>query len=232
MAVNVKDKQENEKEVSIEPVVLTSVKIRYVDKTIEVPNFISVNVEVPNFIKKDTTEYIRHVEPTFFYIKEERPYPVDVPVPKEVPYDLPVVSMEKVNEIASDVISVITEAKILLGGLKTYKVKEEEYIVAVPVPKEVPYDLPVVSMERVNQVAAEALSTLGEAKTMLKEINGIVAAYSGITNEINATMKEIKARLAEVKNYEIVTEKYTVKVPELIKEKITVVGKIIARESM
>jgi len=220
--------KENEKEVSIEPVVLNSVKIRYIDKTIEVPNYVPVDIERPNYIDLDFD--VPNLVPydVKVPVPKEIPYDVKVPVPKEVPYDLPVVEMEKVKAVASDVVSVLNEAKNALGKVKHHKITEKEVVVDVPVPKEVPYDLPIVSMEKVNQIASEAVSTLNKAMDMLEGVNAMVKALEAVAGEVDDTLTDIKTKIEGIKNYKIIEEKHTVKVPEYVKQKVRILGKVVS----
>jgi len=218
MAVNIKDKsQDNEKEIAIEPIILNSVKIRYVDKTIEVPKFVSVDIDKPIFIEKEYEKPVivekEYERPVLLDRKYERPFVIDVkyekPVIIEKEYERPVLINKNYER------PVFTDKKF-----------------DIPIINKIPYDLPVVSMEKVDTIASKAVDTLNRAQLMLDEIGSTITVFKNVTNEINITMKDIKSKLDAVKNYEIIEEKYIVKVPELIKEKITVIGKIISRENM
>ena len=218
MAVNIKDKsQDNEKEIAIEPIILNSVKIRYVDKTIEVPKFVSVDIDKPIFIEKEYEKPVivekEYERPVLLDRKYERPFVIDVkyekPVIIEKEYERPVLINKNYER------PVFTDKNF-----------------DIPIINKIPYDLPVVSMEKVDTIASKAVDTLNRAQLMLDEIGSTITVFKNVTNEINITMKDIKSKLDAVKNYEIIEEKYIVKVPELIKEKITVIGKIISRENM
>lgn len=206
------DNKDDVKEVSIEPVVLTNVKIRTIEKTVIDPKLVPVDIEVPKYIPKDTWEYIRQEKPTIFYVKEEKPYTIDIPVPVEVPYDVSV--------------PVLKEEPFVV---KVPVLKEKPYTVDVPIPNEVPYDLPVVSMEKVNQIASEAVSTLKTAKSLLEDVTTMAGVLSRATVEFNNTITNLKSKIDEVKNYKIVEEDLVVKVPKLQYETKHVIGKIIAR---
>ena len=97
-----------------------------------------------------------------------------------------------------------------------------------PVPIEVPYDVPVVSMEKVNQIASEAVSAIDAAKDMLKEVDAMIGIFRNATSEVNDIMKDLKAKLDGIKNYEIVEEKYKVSVPEYVKQKVKILGKVVS----
>lgn len=97
-----------------------------------------------------------------------------------------------------------------------------------PVPIEVPYDVPVVSMEKVNQIASEAVSVIDAAKDMLKEVDAMIGIFRNATSEVNDIMKDLKAKLDGIKNYEIVEEKYKVFVPEYVKQKVKILGKVVS----
>ena len=195
--------------VAIEPVVLTSVKVKIVEKIIEEPRFIPVNIEKPIFFDR---EYERPVVTDKDY---ERPVYIDKnyerPVIKTVEYEKPVV-VEKTYEKP-----VVVE--------KNYEkpiIVEKEY--TIPMPKEVPYDVPIVSMEKVQAVADEAIGTLAKATGMMEEINKTATELNGLIDKIKARIPE------EIKLPKIKYEEITVKDTKIIPETIHVIGKIIARE--
>ena len=219
---------ENEKVVSIEPVVLTNVKIRTVVKTVKDVRLIPTDVEVPNYIKKDFIEPV--LVPTEYPIPvpKEEFYNVQVPVPKEIPYDLPVVSMDKVNEIASEAVAILGEARVALDKIRNYKIIEEERPTIKYIKNEVLCDIPVVAMDKVNQMATVVAGTLNLAKDMLGEVSAMIGAFRAATAEVDDAVKEVKAKLAEVKDYEIVKVPYEVSVPNYIKEDIRITGKVVS----
>ena len=205
------DNKSNEKEVSIEPVVLTSVRIRYVDKTIEVPNFIPVSIEKPIFTEK---EYERPIITNREY---ERP------VIKEVEYEKPVFKIKE-TEYEKPVI-VETEYEKPIVKEKVYEkpvITEKEIVVLIP--KEVAYDLPIVSMEEVTRVASEAIAALDKAKATLAEVNGLVERFATI-------VKSAKDKLpSEIRVPKIIYEDVIVKNVKIVEETKYVIGKIIAKE--
>jgi len=206
------DNKSNEIEVSIEPAVLTSVKIRYVDKTIEVPSFIPVSIEKPIFTDK---EYERPIITDKEYEKpviKEKVYEKPVVVIKETEYEKPVI-VEKVYE------KPVIKEKVYEKPVIT----EKE--ITVLIPKEVSYDLPIVSMEKLTKVSEDAVAMLDKAKATLAEVNDLVEKFK-------AVVKDAKDKLpAEIRVPKIVHEEVIVKDVKIVEETKYVIGKIIAKEA-
>lgn len=184
---------------SVEPDTLIKVHVVEIRKTVEVPIFKDVEVEKPIFVEVEK-EFERPVIKDKEY---ERPTIID----KE--YERPVI----VNK------EIVVEVPIPV---------EKPYDIPVPIPIEVPYDVPVVSMEKVNQIASEVVSAIDAAKDMLKEVDAMIGIFRNATSEVNDIMKDLKAKLDGIKNYEIVEEKYKVSVPEYVKQKVKILGKVIS----
>jgi len=147
------------KYTKVEPATLINVKVVEIEKTIEVPVFKDVEVERPVYINKEfeipipiDKEYDR---PVLIDKEYERPviiekeYNVEIPViiekeydkfvPKEVPYDIPIVSMEQVNVLASQAVSILSEAKgmaVEIGALLA-SLKDAMAMVKESIPKEI-----------------------------------------------------------------------------------------------
>jgi len=188
-----------------------SAKKVIIEKTVEVPKFVTVEIERPVFVD---TEYEKPIITDKEY---ERPVVTDKeyekPVIREVAYEKPVVTDREYER------PIIKEKEIIV---KVPVVVERPY--DVPVPNEVPYDLPVVSMDQVAEVAQGAISMLSKAQAMLKETEGLVGA-------LEATVAKIKDRLpAEIKVPKIIEEEVTVKKPVFVTETVRVIGRIIAKE--
>ncbi len=177
---------------SVEPATLINVKVVEIEKRVEVPDFVKVKVEKPFYVKKEFIKYNRKDEDTIFYIKKEEP------TTKYIKKEEPTIFYVK---------------------------KEEPYVVKVPVPNEVPYDIPVVSMTKVNDLASQAVSTLDKAKDMLKEINAAIMLLSDTIANVKETIPE------EIKLPKIKYEEITVKDVKIIPETVRVIGKIVAREA-
>jgi len=129
-----------EKVSQVEPATLINVKVVEIKKDVEVPVFKDVKVERPVYVDKEfevpvmvEKEYERPVIVDKEYERPvivEKEYEVDLPisvekkydrfVPVEVPYTIPIVSMEQVNVLASQAVSILSEAKgiaVQLGGI-------------------------------------------------------------------------------------------------------------------
>ena len=205
-----KDRDQSE-EVVIAPVILHSVKIKTKVKEVISPVLIPVEIEKPSFIDK---EYERPV-----LVDKEYEKPVLV----EKTYERPVVTDKKYERpIVTDV---ECERPILID--KEYEkpvVVEKEY--PIPVPKEAPYDLPVVAIEEIKGLATELTGMLAEAKAMIGDLNEA-------KDLLVKTITEVKESIPkEIVMPNIIYEDHVVKNVEIVKEKVTVVGKIIARERM
>ena len=161
------------------------------------------NIEVPNFIPVDVEV------PTFIDKEYERPVPVDTPYERpvitDVQYERPVVTNTPYN------------VNVPVPVEKPYDVK-------VPVPKEVPYDLPVVNMTQLNEMALEVKATMKEAQVLLKDLSSAVSVFKDTITEVNRAIPEM------IKIPKVIEEKFIVRVPELIKETVRVIGKIVVKE--
>ena len=210
MATHHDDKPKSEdKVISIDPVVLTTVKIKTIEKKIISPKLIPVDVEKPVFVEK---EY-------------ERPVPIDKeyerPICVDKQYERPII--EEVDCEKPIIKEVVCEKPILIE--KEYEkpvIIEKEY--PIPVPKEVPYDLPIMSMEKVQAVADEAMKTLAEAKKMGEDINEIAIKLDGLIDKIKERIPE------EIKMPKITYEPVTVKDVKVVEEVVYVIGKIVAKD--
>jgi hypothetical protein len=195
--------------ISIEPAVLTSVRIKTIEKVILEPRFTPINVEKPVFFDK---EYERPIVTDKEY---ERPVCVDKayerPIVKTAEYEKPII-FEKEYERP---VCVDKEYERPVSVEKEY---------TVPVPKEVLYDVPIVSMEKVKAIAEEAIETLTKAAEMLEEANKTVAELNGLIDKIKARIPE------EIKLPKIKYEEITIKDIKIVPETVRVIGKIIARE--
>ncbi len=205
-----KDRDQSE-EVVIAPVILHSVKIKTKVKEVISPVLIPVEIEKPSFIDK---EYERPV-----LVDKEYEKPVLV----EKTYERPVVTDKKYERpIVTDV---ECERPILID--KEYEkpvVVEKEY--PIPVPKEAPYDLPVVAIEEIKGLATELTGMLAKAKAMIGDLNEA-------KDLLVKTITEVKESIPkEIVMPNIIYKDHVVKNVEIVKEKVTVVGKIIARERM
>jgi len=207
------DKKSIGEEVTIEPVVLNSVVIKKTIKNIEVPNFVKVDVDIPVFHEKPTTEFIRNEKPTTEFIRTTKPT-VEF-IRQEMPTTEFVKSIQQTVEF-------VPEQK------PTVEYVREEVPTTFYVKKEVPYDVPVVSMEEVNKIAEKAVETLGTAKAMLDDVNSIIWSFKQATDGINKAVDDLKAKLAGVENYKIDTKTITIEVPEYVKQKVKILGKVVS----
>lgn len=188
-----------------------STKKVIIEKTVEVPKFVTVEVERPKFVDK------KYERPIIIDKEYERPIVTNKeyerPTIREIAYEKPIVTNKEYER------PIIREKEITV---KVPVIVEQPY--DVPVPKEVPYDLPVVSMEQVAEVAQGAIAVLSKAQTMLKEAKRL----AGI---LETTVAEIKDKLpAEIKVPKIIEEEVTVKKPVFVTETVRVIGRIIAKE--
>lgn len=97
--------------------------------------------------EQEQIKYITKEEPTIKYVPKEetivRYVPKDEPtikyVKKEVSYEFPVVSMEQVNKLATELTDMLTEAKAMIGGLNEARESLVEAIAEVKeaIPKEI-----------------------------------------------------------------------------------------------
>ena len=209
MATTQKDKPvDTGEEITIEPVILTNIKVKTIEKKVMFPVFVPVDVDKVSYVNK---EYERPV----IYDKEyERPVPVDKPYERPVivdkEYERPVVTDKEY------------ERAILVD--KDYErpvIVEKEY--PIPVPKEVSYDLPIVSMGKVHEVAKEAVLVLKSAGDLLQEVNHIVEM-------LHASVAKVKESIPkEIVMPNIIYEDHTVKNVKIVEETVNVIGKIVAR---
>ena len=99
---------------------------------------------------------------------------------------------------------------------------EKEY--SSPVPKKIPYDVPIVAMEELQEITKETMGTLAKAKKMVENINETAM-------ELDKLIDKIKDRVPkDIKIPNIEYEKIVVKDVKIIPETVRVIGKIIARE--
>ena len=196
--------------VSIEPVILTSVRIKRIEKIIEEPRFIPVNIEKPVFFDR---EYER---PVVIEKEYERPVCIDKtyekPIVRTAEYEKPIIIDKEYER------PVVFEKKY-----EKPVMVEKEY--TIPIPKEVPYNVPIVSMEKVKTIADEAIKTLAKAEKMIGDINKTAIELNGLIDKIKARIPE------EIKLPRIKYEEITVKDVKIVPETVRVIGKIIAREA-
>jgi len=200
----------DEKVVSIEPVVLTNVVVKTIEKTVVNANIVQAEVEVekPVFIDK---EYER---PIIIDKEYERPVAIDKeyerPVVKNVDCERPVIIDKEYERPV--LIEKEYEKPVLI---------EKQY--DIPVTRTVPYDLPIVSMEKVKEAAQSAVSVITEAALAVVELKETVRL-------LKETVDEIKNKLPEeIKMPKIVHEEVVVKDVKIIEDTVHVIGKIIAR---
>lgn len=209
MATTQNDKPvDNGEEIKIEPVVLTNVRVKTIEKKVMFPVFVPVDVDKVSYVDK---EYER---PVIHNREYERPVPVDKsyerPVVVDREYERPIV-VEREYE-RSVLVDKEYERPVII---------EKEY--PIPIPKEVPYDLPIVSMEEVNKVAVEAAMTL-------KSVNDILRDITLTVDELRQTVANVKDSIPkEIIVPNIIYEDHTVKNVKIVEETVTVIGKIIAR---
>jgi hypothetical protein len=179
-----------EYEAKIDPATLITVKVVEIKKEIEVPVFTDVEVERPVYVDKDF----------------ERPVIVD----KE--YERPVIIDKEYER------PVIVSKEFLVSTPIEVEVEYDKYV-----PKEVSYDIPVVSMEAVAKIAAEVVDTISMARSMLKEINSSIELLNSAIDIAKASIPK------KIIMPEIITEEVFVKDVKIIEDTIHVIGKVVAR---